>query len=104
MIIVKVSYTVQSAFVQQNQENIKLFMDDFKKLNSNEFRYASYLSEDGKTFIHISHFQNRRIQNAVLQTPSFVFFQKQRDGSDLEHLPKIESIELVASSEPIFNN
>lgn len=103
MIIVKVSYTVQSAFVQQNQENINLFMVDFKKMNTNEFRYFSYLCEDGKTFVHISHFQNEEIQNRLLQTPSFVSFQKQRDDSGLENLPQIEVMQIMASSHETFN-
>ena len=104
MIIVKVSYTVQSAFVKQNQENINLFMIDFKKMNTDEFRYVSYLCEDGKTFVHISHFQSEEIQNSLLQTPSFVSFQKQRDDSDLESQPQIEFMKIVASSEEIFND
>ncbi|MGO1521247.1 MAG: hypothetical protein ACTHZ1_07750 [Sphingobacterium sp.] len=104
MIIVKVSYTVQSAFVQQNQENINLFMIDFKKMKTNEFRYVSYRCEDGKTFVHLSHFLNEEIQNRVLQTPSFISFQKQRDDSDLERLPQIEFMQLVASSSEIFED
>src|SRR5688572_21435890 len=47
MIIVKVTYTVKQEFVQKNQENIKLFMNDFKNLNSTEFRYNAYLCNDG---------------------------------------------------------
>lgn len=102
MIIVKVSYTVQSGFVQQNQENINLFMADFKKMNTNEFRYVSYLCEDRKTFVHISHFQNEEIQSRLLQTPSFISFQKQRDDSDLESLPQIEVMQIIASSHEIL--
>ncbi|MGM8363804.1 hypothetical protein ACSV4D_17970 [Flavobacterium sp. ARAG 55.4] len=103
MIIVKVTYTVKPEFVQKNQENINLFMVDFKKINTNEFRYVSYICGDGKTFVHLSHYKNEDIQKRLLQVPSFLSFQKQRDDSGLEYLPEIEVMEVVASSHDIFN-
>lgn len=102
MIIVKVAYTVKPDFVQKNQENINLFMVDFKKLNSNDFQYVSYLCEDGKTFVHLSHYKNEEIQKHLLQIPSFLAFQKHRDESGLEGLPQIEVMQLVASSQDLF--
>lgn len=42
MIIVKVTYTVKPNFVNKNKENIQLFMEDFQKLNTNDFRYTIY--------------------------------------------------------------
>ena len=42
MIIVKVTYTVQPAFVNKNQDNRNAFLKDFKKRDSNEFRYVVY--------------------------------------------------------------
>ena len=101
MIIVKVSYTVQSAFAQKNQENINRFMLDFKRLTTNEFRYVSYLCEDGRTFVHLSHFKNEEIQHQLLQVPSFKEFQLQRDQR-LEMQPKIEYLSAVASSEDLL--
>lgn len=102
MITVKVTYTVKSDFVQQNQENIQLFMVDFKKMNSNEFRYVSYLCNDGKTFVHLSHYENEEIQKRVLQTSSFLAFQKQRDESGLEGSPEIQVMTIVESVHPIL--
>ena len=102
MISVKVTYTVKPDFVQKNQENINLFMVDFKKMNTNEFRYVSYVCGDGKTFVHLSHYQNEDIQNRLLQVPSFLSFQKQRDDSGLENLPQIEIMQVVATSGDIF--
>lgn len=103
MISVKVTYTVKPDFVQKNQENINLFMVDFKKMNTNEFSYVSYICGDGKTFVHLSHYKNEDIQNRLLQVPSFLSFQKQRDDSGLENLPQIEIMQVVASSGDIFN-
>lgn len=102
MIIVKVTYTVKPDFAQKNQENINLFMNAFKELNNQDFRYVSYVCEDGKTFVHISHYRNEKIQKQLLQVPSFLSFQKQRDDSGLEKSPQIEVMQLVAASQDFF--
>ena len=103
MITVKVTYTVKPGFSRKNQKNINLFMADFKKMNSNEFRYTAYLDNDGKTFIHLSMYQNEEIQKQLLDTASFKSFQKQRDESGLEGQPKIEMMKLIDSSHSIFS-
>ncbi len=102
MIVVKVTYKVKPEFVEKNQENINLFMVDFRKMNSNNFRYTAYLCEDGKTFVHLSHYQNEAIQKAVLNVPSFRSFQQQRDDSGLAGAHEVEVMNLVATSHDIF--
>jgi hypothetical protein len=103
MIIAKVTYRVKSEFVEKNQENINLFMKDFEKLDNKLFRYTAYLSTDGKTFVHLSHYQNEEIQKQLLSVESFKSFQLQRDASGLEALPQIEMMNVVAGSRDIFN-
>jgi len=103
MIIVKVTYTVNPEFVQKNLENINIFMGDFRKQSNNEFRYNAYLSNDGKTFVHLSHYQNETIQKKLLDIPSFKSFQEQRDASGLEGSPEIVIMKSVVSSHDIFN-
>jgi hypothetical protein len=103
MIIVKVTYTVKPDFVAQNEKNIQLFMEDFQKLHTNDFRYTIYLCEDGKTFVHLSHYKNEGIQKQLLEVPSFLSFQKQRDESKLELAPTIETMCLVSTSMSIFD-
>ena len=98
MIIVKVAYTVKPEFVQKNKENINIFMADFKKLDNKEFRYTAYLSGDGKTFVHLSHYNNEFIQKQLLDVPSFKAFQQQRDESGLEGAPDIEVLQMVGTS------
>jgi hypothetical protein len=102
MIIVKVTYTVKPEFVQKNLENIELFMVDFKAMNTSEFRYVSYLCADGRTFVHLSHYENPEIQQRLLETPSFLSFQQQRDNSGLERSPQIDIMHVVETSHPIF--
>ncbi|MCF0052577.1 hypothetical protein LXM25_21075 [Dyadobacter sp. LJ53] len=103
MIAVKVSYTVDGTYAQKNQENIQIFMEDFKKLSGNDFRYNVYLLNDGKTFVHLSHFKNSEIQNKVLNVPSFKEFQRQRDESGLNNTHKLEEWSLVAATTDILN-
>lgn len=102
MIVVKVTYTVKPEFVQKNQENINLFMVDIRKMNSINYRYTAYLCEDGKTFVHLSHYQNEKIQKQLLDVPSFKSFQKQRDDSGLDGSHNVEVMNLVATSHDIF--
>jgi hypothetical protein len=103
MIIVKVTYTVKPDFVIKNQENINEFLKDFKKIESNDFRYIAYLGEDQKTFTHISIYQNKAIQKQLLAVDSFKSFQQLRNESGLEMEEKIEMMELVGASYNIFN-
>ena len=98
MITVKVTYTVKPEFVQENQENIHLFMADFKKMNQLQFRYNVYLLEDGITFLHLSHFQNEDVQKQVLAVPSFKLFQEKRDASGLDNSHKVEMMKFIDSS------
>ena len=99
---VKVTYTVKSEFVSNNQENINSFMKDFRKLNSADFRYIVYLCDDGKTFMHLSTYANDEIQKQVLDIESFKSFQRQRDESGLEGSHKIEMLKFIAASHDDF--
>lgn len=98
MIVVNVSYTVTPEFVQKNQYNIRSFMVDFRKMDKNDFRYQVYLKEDGRTFVHFSHFKNEEIQKEVLAVPSFKLFQKERDDSGLDGSHKLEIFKMVDTS------
>ncbi len=97
MIIVKVTYTLKFDFVIKNQENIDAFIKDFKKIGSNDFRYIAYVGEDGKTFTHISMYQNAAIQKQLLAVGSFKSFQKQRNDSGLEMAEKVEIMQLIGA-------
>lgn len=98
MISVKVTYTVKPEFVAQNKANIKIFLEDFKKLNPSDFKYDVFLCEDGITFLHLSSYKNEAIQNQILNVPSFKNFQKERDESGLNNSHKFEMLEHIGSS------
>jgi hypothetical protein len=74
----------------------------YGEINNPDLRYAAYLGNDGKTFMHFALYENDDVQKMLLQLPSFISFQQQRDESGLEVEPKIEMMSLVASSFPIF--
>lgn len=98
MISVQVSYTVKPEFVEQNKQNISLFLADFKQMSHYHFLYQVYLLEDGVTFQHLSMYEDKAVQDEVLQVPSFLTFQSQRDASGLVKQPVIEKLSLIGSS------
>ena len=58
MKIVRVQYTTRPEYVATNQENIRQIVNELKTLNHPGIRYSAYLLPDGKTFIHLDHFEN----------------------------------------------
>lgn len=102
MIHVIVSYTVNPEFVTENKKNISVFLNDFKQLDQSRFNYAVFLNDDGITFTHVSNYKDEQIQNEVLNTPSFLNFQKMRDDSGLNNSHKVQVLEYVGSTHPVL--
>lgn len=98
MISVKVTYTVDPAFVAQNKQNINLFLADFKKLSDCNFMYNVFLMDDRLTFLHVGMYEREEDQETVLNVASFLKFQHERDQSGLINRPKIEVVTLIGSS------
>lgn len=101
MIVVKVTYTVEETYVNTNIEMIQNFLADFKKLDGREFLYTILQTEDGKTFVHTSQYKNKEIQQVLLNTPSFLRFQEERD-KNLASEPQIEFLQFVGASKDVF--
>lgn len=102
MITVSVSYQVKPEFVAKNKVNIEKFLNDFKNLDNNKFSYSIFLKDDGVTFVHNSSYTDTEIQKEVLNVPSFLEFQKQRDDSGLNNSHKVEVLEFIGSSKKIL--
>jgi hypothetical protein len=98
MISVKVTYTVKPAFVDQNKQNINVFLADFKKLVTSNFLYNVFIEDDGLTFLHVSMYENESVQEQITNVPSFLKFQEERDASGLDVSQKIEKLDLIGSS------
>ena len=56
MKIVRVIYTANSEFSEQNQSNIRNVMKDLQNLNNEGIKYNCCLSTDGKTFTPTTFF------------------------------------------------
>jgi hypothetical protein len=102
MKIIKVTYTVQPQFAEQNKTNIQAVMSDLQKLNAPGINYNACLGADGKTFIHTAFFENDEDQKTLNELPSFKYFQEQLKASAPETPPKPEMLNLVGSSKNVF--
>ena len=79
-------------------------MTDLQRLNHHSLNYNACLSADGKTFIHSAFFKADDDQKLLNDLPSFKLFQEQLKASGLESPPKQELLNLVGSSNNIFNS
>ena len=104
MKIVKVTYTTNTEFAEQNQSNIKNVMTDLQKLNHPGINYNACLGADGKTFIHTAFFKSDEDQKILNELPSFKHFQEQLKSNGFEVSPKQELLNLVGSSKNIFSS
>lgn len=97
MITVIVTYTVKENYVLKNKENIATFLEEFNRLDTKRFGYTIYQKENKNTFVHISEYKDEIIQEELLNIPSFLFFQQQRD-QNLAVEPTIEMLAITGSS------
>ncbi len=103
MISVKVTYTVKDHFIDQNIKNVHSFLKDFESLKNDNFRYSIYVLENKKTFVHLSEYEDQIIQQELLNVPSFLSFQNQRD-ENLETAAVVELLNLIGTSKPQKHN
>lgn len=102
MINVIVTYQIKREFLNENKLNIKKFLKDFETLDTSKFNYIVYYNEDEMTFTHISNYVDEKIQNEVLNVPSFLEFQKKRDESGLNNSHKVQIMECIGSTNKIL--
>ena len=98
MITVKVTYQVKPEFAAENKDNITVFLTHFKEMHTTNFLYHVYVKEDGFTFVHVGMYESKEMQEKVLNTASFIHFQKERDASGLVVTPVVVELDHVGSS------
>jgi hypothetical protein len=103
MITVIVTYQVKPGFAEQNKSNIQRFLEDFRKLDSEDFQYNVYTKADDVTFVHYSSYRNEEVQTKILDVPSFKEFQRLRDESGLNGTHKVEVLNHIGSSTENFS-
>lgn len=102
MINALVSYTVRPEFAEQNKLNISRFIRDFQGLDNPCFAYHVFVKDDGVTFVHVSSYQDEKMQQQVLSVPSFLEFQAKRDQSGLNGSHAVSIMDFVDAAKPIF--
>ena len=101
MKVTRVQYTVRSEFAEQNRQNIAAVMNELRALDRSDVRYAVYLHDDGKTFMHVAQQNSTEAERFPTSLDSFKAFQA-RLKENLEVPPKVEKFSLVEAANPIF--
>ena len=102
MKIVRVHYTARPEFVAINQQNIAAIVKELKTLNHPGIKYTTWLLPDGKTFMHFDQFESEEAHLILQNLASFKKFAEELESSQLEVEPKLELLNLVASTEVYF--
>lgn len=101
MKIVRVQYTTKAEFAATNQENIRQIVNELKAINHPGIRYSAYLLPDGKSFMHLDHFENEEAHQLLQSLESFKKFSTELLASKLEAEPKLELLTIAASTEEV---
>ena len=103
MKIVRVHYTTAAEFAARNRENIAGVVAELKTLNHPGIQYSTYLLPDGKTFMHLDHFESEEAHQVLTSLESFKKFDAELWASQLEVEPRLELLSLVASTNNFFH-
>jgi len=101
MKVTRIQYTVPLAYVEQNKRNIEAVMRELRAIGNDGVKYAVYLQQDGRTFMHFVHQDTAEAERYPTSLESFKAFQTQLKPN-LEVAPKVEAFTLVDSSTQIF--
>ena len=98
MKIVRVQYTTTAEYAATNKENINNIVRELNELNHPGIKYSCYVLEDGKTFMHLDHFENEEAHEVLTSLESFKKFLTELWASSLEKEPKLELLSPVAAT------
>jgi hypothetical protein len=102
MKIVWVQYTTRPEFAARNSENIAAIAAEVRELGLKGITYTTYLFPDGKTFMHLDHFESEEAHQLLTSLASFKKFDAELHASRLEVEPILLLPGLVASSVGFF--
>jgi len=102
MKIVRVYYTTTPQFAPVNQANIAAIVRELKELNHPGIKYGCWLLPDGKTFMHFDQFATEEDHQLLTSLKSFQKFSDDLWTSGLEAEPKLDLLDLVASTEKFW--
>lgn len=101
MKIIRVEYTVQPEYVEQNKANIRKVMDEVKAMNVAGFKYWSQLAEDGVTFMHMA-ISEEGVESPLNGMESFNAFRTALKGSGPVNPPKATNFDMVGAGFDLF--
>jgi hypothetical protein len=101
MKVTRVQYTVRPEYVAQNKRNIEAVMRELRAIGNDDVKYAVYLQQDGRTFMHFVHQNTTEAERYPTSLESFKVFQGQL-SANLEVPPKVEVLTLVDAAAQIF--
>ncbi len=101
MKMTRVQYTIRGDFVEENKKNIEAVVRELRAQNNGDVRYAVYVHDDGRTFMHLAQHNTVEAERFPTSLDAFRHFQSQLK-EHLEVAPKVEKFTLVQSATPIF--
>ena len=94
---VRVQYTVKPEYVETNKANIERVMNTLRSNPIPGMQYASFLLDDGQTFVHINMAQDQETMDKLQQVAEFNEFRAQLKASGPVAPPQSENLNLVAA-------
>jgi hypothetical protein len=98
MKIVRVLYTTTKEYAEINKRNIQSIVKELEKINHKGIKYNAYVLPDGKSLMHLVHFENEEAHEFLNSLQSFKKFSDELWASSMEVEPKLELLDLVAGT------
>lgn len=95
---VRVQYTVQPHYVEQNKKNIKAVMAALKAKPIEGMYYATYQMPDGTSFMHLNMAKDEATMARLNEVEAFQNFRAQLKASKPASPPRAEDISLVGAN------
>jgi len=102
MKIVRVIYEVRPEYAEQNKANVEAVMSDLRSINNPGVKYATYVQEDGVTFMHFAQFQSEEDNQVLNDLDSFKKFRLELKESQPVQPPSATPLSLVAAGFDLF--
>ena len=95
---VRVQYTVQPEFVEQNKKNIEAVMQALKDHPIEGMYYSTYQLPEGNSFMHVNVAQSAEILSQLNQVEAFNQFRMALKQSGPISPPNAEDLSFVGAS------
>lgn len=99
---VKVQYKVRPEFSESNKANVGAVMDKLRAEPIEGMKYATFVLDDGQTFIHLNFCKDQETMSKLQELPEFKAFRQALKESSPIEAPKSENLDLVAAGYSII--